>query len=213
MSRAEFCRMLGLNPSKKIIFFNPWGNMFTLNGDGDRYVMEILKEIDANIIVRFNPTLEVRLDGFEPSANMVLDKPGVVFKEDSYGDRDISEEDDLRLINELYHSDVVITSASTIAVDAAIFDKPLIGVALSRVPVSWWEGVEKFYHQEHFYNVMKTGGIRLCRTKEELLNLIGLYLKNPSRDAAGRKKIVEEQCWKLDGKASVRVSEFLLNYA
>jgi hypothetical protein len=42
---------------------------------------------------------------------------------------------------------------------------------------------------------------------EELLKYINMYLENPSLDKEGRKRIINEQCYKLDGRSGERIGE------
>jgi hypothetical protein len=47
---------------------------------------------------------------------------------------------------------------------------------------------------------------------EELTDYINSYLRDPELDGIGRRKIREEQCWKLDGKSGERIANYILKY-
>jgi CDP-glycerol glycerophosphotransferase (TagB/SpsB family) len=104
------------------------------------------------------------------------------------------------------HSDVVINLASTVTIDAAVFDTPVINIAYNpALPASAWNYAEKWYSSTHYSNIVKAGGIRIAHSEAELIHHIQDYLHNPSRDKDGRRRLVEEQCYRIDGKASERI--------
>ena len=49
-----------------------------------------------------------------------------LFNSLTFKDRDLSHKDDVRLADSLYYSDVVISGPSTIMIDGAVFNKPII---------------------------------------------------------------------------------------
>ena len=50
----------------------------------------------------------------------------------------------------------------------------------------------------------------MATAEDSLKKEIGLYLENPKRDSIGRTRIVKEQCFLTDGKASERVTAAIL---
>lgn len=209
--REVFLRSMNLHPAKKTILYTTLGDRYLGTASVDQTVLEALKTLDANIIVRCHPGDTITLDhSFQKTANVVFDRPGVIFKESNLGDREISREDDMRLENELFHCDIVVLCASTIAIDAAVFGKPAIGVAFSGAPASYWASPRRFYDYTHLRGVVKTGGMRIVEGSEVLLREIREYLKNPARDRAGREKIIREQGGFDDAESSARVARILL---
>src|SRR3989344_311670 len=118
--RETFLAALGLDPRKKLIMFAPIGNLYIRKNDTDRHVIDILAAMpDVNVVVRFPPSDEVsHTADLVPPPHMYFDRPGVEFKDGIVRHREVSDEDDHRLMHELYHSDVVISGPSSIAVDA-----------------------------------------------------------------------------------------------
>ena len=213
--REVFFKDIGLDPSKKLIFFAPWGGKFENNTGADEYVLNILEEasnkFDLNILVRPNPTHLFNWVPPDNSKRMVLDRAGVVFSEKQVADREMGQEDDLRLSDALYHCDLAVSCSSTVVVDAALFNKPIIATALTPHKTPYYAGVLKYYDYNHFANIVKTGGIRIAETKAQLMKFIEMYLQNPALDQNGRERIREDQCWKLDGKSAERVAEFIVS--
>jgi|GEM_PF-2856228 len=109
-------------------------------------------------------------------------------------------------VNLLYHSDIIINLASTITIDAAVFDTPVINIGYNiELPDSSWNSAEKWYHSTHFRNIIKTGGTALVFSEQELIITIKKYLENPKLHQQERNRIVEEQCYKIDGKTTQRI--------
>lgn len=101
-------------------------------------------------------------------------------------------------------ADVVLNVASTISIDAAIFDKPVVNIAVE--PCS-----RKFHYYAHYANIVATGGVRVAHTNDQLINFINQYLKDSSLDSVGRFRIVKEQCYMVDGKSARRVANAILD--
>lgn len=211
-TRTQFFTDLGLDFNKKLILYAPVGDMLIRTNDIDQYVMEILGTIDANILVRFPPDENVRLVNFVKPKNMVFDRPGQHFKSSEFADREIRPQDDQRLINSLYYSDLVITGPTSICLDAAFFDKPVITVELYPTPRrNIYEGVWS-YQCDHIQRLFKTNGVRHVTTKEDFLKAIHTYLTSPQEDQEGRARIRE--CWfsLSDGKAGERIARELISF-
>jgi hypothetical protein len=59
-------------------------------------------------------------------------------------------------------------------------------------------------------NVLKTDGADIALSANELISFINKYIDNPNIKNLEREKIIEEQCYKLDGKSSYRVANYIL---
>ena len=105
----------------------------------------------------------------------------------------------------LYHSDVIISHISTLTIDAAVFNKPSIFIGFDVEQKPYYKGLRRFHDMEYLQEIRKTGGVKLAESLDELFKYVSQYLANPKLDEEGRKKIVEEYCWKLDAKSSERL--------
>lgn len=210
--KEDFFRELGLDIGKKLITFAPIGDhLLTLN-DIDQHVMEILGSLfDVQVLVRFPPDEGVRLVNFKKPENMFYDRPGQKFADSEMGDREIRKEDDERLINELYYNDLVITGPTSISLDAAFMDKPVITVNIPPTPRHFFDSAYTF-SCDHIQKLFKTGGVRHAESKEGLLSFIRDYLKNPKLDSEGRAKIRSMWFSHADGKAAERVASEVLRF-
>ncbi len=216
LSRSDFFSKKGLDFSKKLIVYAPMGKTFS---DSDWGVVDFLSLSiksgsinNAQLLVRFPPNDFIDDDEFKKRPELVHDIPGIRFSKQRGVNWDMSFEDIKGLTDTLANTDLFICYASSMSIDAAIFDKPVInidfeftqGSNLSKTPTY-------FYKMTHYQKAVKTGGINLPKSKEDLISAINKYLENPAIDKAGRARLVNEQCWRLDGEAGVRIANHILN--
>jgi hypothetical protein len=99
------------------------------------------------------------------------------------------------------------------SIDAAAFDKPVINLAFDGYEkLPYIKSVRRLYDLEHYVPVVKSGGVRLAYNEKELIEWINKYLENPSLDRVGRKRMLEEQCYKFDGKSTARTAGYVLDF-
>jgi len=211
--RAGFLKSLGLDPKRKVIFFALTGDQWVERNNSNRYVLEILSGLKdkINVIVRFPVVDQVSfLDDFFPPAHMFMNRPGLTINNAKLAYTEISEEDDKFLSNAIYHSDIVICGPSSIAIDGAFFNKPVILVNFYPEARGRWDD-NVMYHSVHMAYILKSGGARMATSKEMFLEHLGRYLENPRLDGGERKKMVVEQLGAQDGKAEDRLARAVLD--
>jgi CDP-glycerol glycerophosphotransferase (TagB/SpsB family) len=115
-------------------------------------------------------------------------------------------------VNTIAHADVVINLASTITLDAAICDRPVINIAYDLSPNLRYQARLNQYYTEydHYQTVLQCGAVRLARSHEELLSHIKTYLLHPEFEREGRKKLVGLWCGPNDGRAGKRLATSIL---
>ena len=215
LNKEEFCRKYEIDPSKKIILFCPTGKSF---GDFDWRIIETLNDLykdkkisqDLHFIVRFPPNDVVDTEDNINKSIFSFQTPGVRFSSKRGVDWDMTDEDIELLVDTLYNSSLVICFWSTMSIDSAILNKPIININFS-----YEDGFainDSFYHYNttHYKELSKHKGIKLVKNRQELIDSINDYLENPNLDKIGRMSIVNEQVWKSDGKAGERIANFLV---
>jgi len=214
--RKEFFNKIGADLNKKLIFFCAAGDDIAPN---DPEVLEILDKLIEEGTISFPVQILVRphpkYPGVDETArrckNTILDRPGIRVTQ-SFSSWEFEEKDIIHLFNSLYHCDLMINTASTTTIEACIFDKPVINIGFDGFKKkNFYQSVERFYSFTHYQSIVRTGGIRVVKNKEELAEAVNSYLSNPQLDREDRKKIKQEQCFKLDGKSGERVAKFVLN--
>ena len=213
--RKEFFEKNGLDPARHLILYAPVGITFS---DSDWEVIDLLHEIISNgeiqsaqLLVRFPPNdfLDERELAGRPW--LKYDLPGIRFGTKRSEDWDMNFDELRRMTDLLTHTSVVVGYSASIIVDAAVFDKPSVGVnfEVKKSPLLARSPVQR-YKTDHFKKVLRARGIRLAGNRQELIGLVNGYLRDPSLDREQRRRFVEEQCWRLDGKSGERVASVIL---
>lgn len=217
-SREAFCARLGIDPKKRILLFAAIGE--TLNPTEWQVAQQLHAAIkegklpdDLLIVMRLHPTERGGIGKLKPDRHLVVDDSKTYVK----GQRTFTEilrGDMEHFADSLYYADVVVTTCSTTTIDAAAFDTPSVNIAYDGLEEKpFYQSVRRFYTKQwvHYQPILKSGGTRVAYSLDELLAAINAYLKDPSLDREGRKRIVDEQCYKLDGKSGERIGKFVVS--
>jgi hypothetical protein len=116
-------------------------------------------------------------------------------------------------VNAIYHSSVVINSSSSLTIDAAILDKPVICVAYDLNPDALFpEGRALAYTTSAHYSVLvNTKGVAMAHSEKECLEQIENYIKNPTLHQAERAKLVATVASHIDMHAGELLAKQTLN--
>ncbi len=216
LSRSEFFRKKGFDPNKKLIVYAPMGKAYS---DTDWDIIDLLKSSmengkirKAQLFVRFQPNDFADLGEIKKRPWLAYDAPGVRFSKERGIDWDMSFDDIRGLTDTLSSADLFVCYASSMSIDASIFNKPVINIDFEvggkKLMI---KSPTHFYGMTHYKNAVKTGGISYPKNADELIASINRYLDNPDTDKDGRSCLVKEQCWKLDGKSGERVANLILS--
>jgi hypothetical protein len=212
--RAAFLRALGLDPARRLVVYTT-GTEGTIGGE-PALVGVIARALerelaDVQLLVRLH-----QLDRMDRYRELV-GHPRVAFdqagraSQGAYHDRDFDAAQSERLADTLRHADVVVNAASSISIDAAAVGTPVVCVDFDAQPgTPYHTSVTRFYDFTHQRPVVESGGVARVRSPEEMVAAIRRYLDDPTLDAAGRERLVREQCHVLDGRAGRRVAEAVL---
>jgi hypothetical protein len=222
--RVRFMQAVGLDPSRRLITFgtiSPW--LFPLNGDIAEILAVMVAErfrVPCQLMIRLHPQVmnagtphTENIDRFKAIAtkyrHVHLDLPAVRSHALMW---DVAESDMLHLAQLLRYSDVSINAGSTLSIDSAIVDTPIVNVGFDGYrEVPYAESVVRMYDFTHYANLVKTGGVRIARSADELAALIDLYLDRPDTDREGRQCLVRDQCFRIDGRSGQRVGRLLIS--
>ncbi len=215
-SREDFFSSLGLDPAKKLIFYGAMGEfLFIHEGELPEIFNQLIvdKKIKypAQFLYRSHPKFKTDTEKAHSFDSIVFDTEGKYINTDK---KDTSQNENIHLAASIYYSDVIVTSASTIAIDAAMLDKPTICVAFdgktSRKDVDYWESVERFFDlYTHFEELVSANGVKLAKNPADLAKYINEYLEHPELEAQGRKKIIKRLVAPFDGKSGARLAELV----
>jgi hypothetical protein len=113
------------------------------------------------------------------------------------------------------HSDVLVTVYSTMVVETAVHDTPIVAAVID-IP-GGWNKPKKFslslkkignWPTHKRFRDAKAG--RVAANERKLCEVINLYLTNPSLDAAERRKFIEDEVTFTDGTSGKRTAEYIL---
>ena len=115
------------------------------------------------------------------------------------------------LANLTYHADLNINFASTMTLDFAVCDKPVINVAMDVAnPLTFGMPMWDYYRKwDHYAPVIQLGAARFARSAEELAKHVNDYLENPSLDRAARRQLTQLQVGVPIGRSSHRIVNVL----
>ena len=105
----------------------------------------------------------------------------------------------------------MVNVASTIAIEAAICDTPVVNIGFDGPePRPLLDSAARYYRYTHYRPLVELEAVRVADSPEAMVELIRRSLDDPSLDRAGRARAAEELCYRVDGRASERVAEFVL---
>lgn len=211
--KIDYFNKIGADISKKIILFIPTGDRYLEANTVDRDILNLLENNllpDYQIVVRFPPGDHVReLEDRLSDSRVIFDRPHVKFE--SIKMTELSAEDDVHLADTLFYSSLVVAGPSTMCIDSAVFDKPIVLYSFDGLENKpYFKSIRRYYDYDHFKPVISSGGVKLALSKEDLIEAIKLYLDNPNLDKENRKKLVKLECFKIDGKSTQRLTEVIL---
>ena len=207
--RDKFCQSLGLDPGRQFILFTPPSDRYLQGDPVSPVVLDALVGLDLQVLVRAPLVGRAQLKNYSPPANVIFDQPG---NSPDFVDVHLDRQADRHLADSIYHSALVITWASTMIIDAAVFNKPVILVGFDAKPRPYGRSILQYYDYDHQRHIIASGGLRLVRSPAELSSWVRRYLADSRLDQDGRSLIVEEHCGKLDGRAGERVANLLLGF-
>jgi CDP-glycerol glycerophosphotransferase (TagB/SpsB family) len=215
-SRDGFLQSIGADPTKRLVTLTTIPPV--LYRHHPEVIEAVLAAIDigqlgaAQLLVRVHPRDDLRqYDRFHGRSSVIIEKP---FRETMVAEGsnvDPSLDDRLHLAKTLFHSDVIVNVASTIAIEAAIMDTPVVNIAFDGCEQrDYLDSARRYYDYTHYLPIVQAGAVRIARSPDELVALVRGYLNDPALDTAERARAVEQLCYRVDGKSSERVAEFVL---
>jgi hypothetical protein len=218
VSRTAFFERIGADPSHKLVTLTTTPReLYSHHDHVLRVLMRAMQQGRlpmVQVLVRLHPRDErAHYEEFARTPGIIVEKP---FRETvRAGDGlavDVTAGSQQHLADTLFHSDVIINVASTIAIEAAIFDTPVVNVSFDgEVESPFVRSARRYYQFTHYVNVTRHNAVRVAETPEALVAEVARYLADPALDAEGRRKVVQEQCQFTDGRAAERVATAIVD--
>jgi len=219
--KKDFLRTIGANPKKKLLLYCT-GTPALYKDEAD--IVQIIYDAmvegkfskPCQLLIRLHPRRD-RSDfaTFEGKPDVMIQTPGTAssaFAKSGYFW--VSDTADYRILaNTIAHCDVMINVASTVTIESCILDRPVVNIGFDgKNQREYYESVRRYFDYAHYRPIVQSGGVRIAWSKEELVKIVNAYLEDSSLDVEGRKKVVEEQCYKMDGRALDRMLEFVVSF-
>lgn len=216
-SRERFCLDQGLRPDKPIIVYTLGSPNFLRELPG---AVEFARRLaqrnpkDAQLLVRPHPMF---FNGKELEA--FHDLPENIQVQTSGGGRRLTSQvqsgpDIVNWVNTFRHADVLVNLSSTTAIDAAIFDRPVINLDFD--PEAGQPNqmlIDDINHRwTHFKPIAESGGMWLVKNYDEMMDAVEAYLENPELHKEKRRWMAEYVCGDLDGNAGERMAEAIFDF-
>jgi CDP-glycerol glycerophosphotransferase (TagB/SpsB family) len=128
-----------------------------------------------------------------------------------YGGEDMDEKSSM-----MAHSDVLVTVYSTMVVETAVHDTPIVAAVIDvpggwNVPKKFSLSLKKIGNWPTHKRFRDAKAGRVAQNESELRDILNAYLKNPQLDAAERRKFIEDEITFTDGTSGKRTAEFILS--
>jgi hypothetical protein len=218
-TREEFFRRIGADPQRPLICYS--GGDATNAPEDPLHVGVLMEHIRSGRIAG-NPQVLLRPspvdDGqryrkiAEDYPELIVAQPAWVHAEPGNWAAVVPVPEDVQFMaNLMQYADINVNFGSTMTIDFSIHDKPVVNIAfdLSEEPpfgMTLWEYQSSF---EHYNPVIELGAARLARSAEQLADHVNAYLRDPTLDREGRRKIVELQVGVPVGRSVARTIEVL----
>ncbi len=210
LSREAFLRSKGLDPSRKtVVFAGPTPANYPPRLEFLRELLRLRREGairgSPNILVRLHPNDPHALyREFAGEAGLAIERAGRQTRSDAAGGQKIEmgEKDFLNLTATLQYADVVLNFASTVIMEACIFDRPVLNIAFPPYR-------RIVYEYEYNRGLVRTGGVKIASSPGELALMVNRYLANPALDRAERAHLLDTYLPFRDGKSYLRVARFI----
>ncbi len=222
-SRQRFLGTVGADPSRRLICYSG-GDAGTCPEDPKH--VGVLMELIRGGRVRGNPQVLLRPVPVDKGSRydevrrcypeLIYACPDWVHTAPGDWSRVIPLPEDVQfLANLTAHADLNINVASTMTLDFAIHDKPVVNIAFDIAsPPPFGKPLWDYYYQfEHYRPVVELGAARFARSPEELAGHVNAYLADSSLDRENRRRLVELEVSLPLGRSSQRILEVLRSIA
>ena len=211
--KEHFLLEENLSPNKRTVLFA------TSAGGDTPEEPEILERLvnalnkthpeDIQFLVRIHRLDDVGRYATITAPNVKFQVPGARIAH--LDDQRLMEQSDLlRLRDTLAYTDVLVNTASTISIDAAALDKPVVNIKFDLHKTDYIHSVRRYFDMIHYKPFIGSQATCLATSFDEMLAMIERYLDNPKLEHEQRSNLAETMCYKVDGKSADRISSFLL---
>ena len=216
VSYGAWCRSYRLDPARRTILFS---TMPQVRHEQQHLILEGLlqaiedRQIDGNcqVLVKCHPfdnegKYDHLLDRYPVGICRSTLAPGL-----AHSQWFPSVEEMVIGRDALYFCDININIFSTVTLEAAYFDKPIVHIAFDPKPVHNRIPCREYYQFEHFKKITEMQASTMAYSADGLYGAINEYFRNPAHRAEQRLKLVEEYFTVVPGAAAGNVVNELIH--
>jgi len=214
-TRLQLCDRLGLEENRPILLFATLGQ-FKQQIDETNSLEVLLEAIDADAIPG-NPQVMVRLHPWsrETYFKPLLQHPSVTVSRYEHYVPGLTwtptREEAILAGNLLKYADVVISPGSTMVVESAIFDTPVVVPVFNEyMPEVFENYFRQTWLNQHFGRIYQNDWVPLVKTPADMIIGINHALTDPSWYHVGRTQIKKNILGPLDGQATERFASVIM---
>lgn len=229
MSREAYFKLHGLDPRRKLLSYACSFVSFSPNYQNVEALARLVAEDQLSepcqLLVRLHPNhfMDVHLfaDEREKIRRLADEHPHVHLVEPvplGEGLGYYSGEDMPEKASMMAHADVFLTVYSTMVVEAAVHDRPIVSVCID-APGGWnWPRkyslpLSEIGNWPTHQRFREAGAGRVAMDERELRLAVEAYLKDPDLDSEARRAFVAREITFTDGSAGRRTGAYLLSLA
>jgi CDP-glycerol glycerophosphotransferase (TagB/SpsB family) len=227
MPRDEYFKLHNLDPNRRLISYASSFVHFAPNFPNIEALAKLVSSDElaepSQLLIRLHPS------HFQDKPKIFADERAQVFELEKkyphvhvvqpvalggslgyYSGEDMDEKSSM-----MAYSDVVVTVYSTMLVETAVHDTPMIAATID-VP-GGWNKPNKFslslkeigdWPTHKRFREAKAG--RVAENEDQLRDALNLYLEDPGTDKVKRRKFVEDEITFTDGSSGKRTAKFIL---
>jgi len=219
-TREEFLGQYGLDPARKTVVYCLGSPRFI---NEDYGALQLLERVTGKsefertqIIIRPHPQFPEHLHKVMGSIRERFPHAAIQGpKENTPGAPCPTDEGIVEWVNTMRHADIIVNLCSSIVLDGAVFDKPVINVTFDPEPgVPNGDLVRDInYKWDHYKPITESGGTWLAKDTDEILEAIQAYSRTPELQSAQRKEMLRFICGEVDGHAAERMADGVMQIA
>ncbi|OGG42987.1 hypothetical protein A2841_00335 [Candidatus Kaiserbacteria bacterium RIFCSPHIGHO2_01_FULL_48_10] len=207
IAKEEFFRRIGADPSHHLIAYfigTPYWNPH--EHDTARLLLEMIEKGELPKNTQLVARLGWKLAPSDPFLTLKEQYPNFIIQS---ADDLPHQEYPSHLV---YYSDLSLSTFSSLALDAAVLDRPHIFTALSGFDALHPDdaATARIFEYEFVKNALATEGVKVSYTLKDFKSLITSAVSNPSQGATGRKALAQKFLGTIDGKAGERIAQSII---
>lgn len=197
ISYAEWCRKYGLDPSRRTILFS---TMPQVRHEQQHIILEMLLGTihegklpgDLQVLIKCHPFDNTDKYDFLLERDYHVAICRSTLSVGSAQDEWFPSLEEMYISRDsLYFCDININIFSTVTLEAAYYDKPIVHIAFDPNPVINRIPCSEYYNFEHFKGITNSGASILVNNYNELFAALNKYLEEPSYKKQQRKELVD----------------------